>query len=216
MSNKTDPSDRLEEYLNSLSHGIAAVLALLATIMLCVLASQRSWQAVLAVLAYGLSMVLLFAASTLYHAAQQPQQRHWLKKLDHTAIYYLIAGTYTPFLALFIPTPKAKLLLLALWSIALIGTGFKLFFVDRFDKLSLAAYIVMGWLALLIIPEMRQYLTQASLSLLVLGGVLYTLGTFFYASKTIKFAHVIWHIFVNLAALSHFLSVWLMLKRYIV
>ncbi|KAA8731902.1 hemolysin III family protein [Acinetobacter qingfengensis] len=204
-----------EEHLNALTHGIAAIVALIGTIILCIMAGQISWQAFISVTAYGLSLVLLFTASTLYHSSHQPQKRLWFKKLDHTAIYYLIAGTYTPFLALFIPTMKAKVLLIVLWLIALMGTGFKLFFVDRFEKLSLAAYIAMGWCAIFVIQDMRTFLNQSSLYLLVLGGVFYTVGTFFYASQKIKFAHVIWHIFVNLGAASHFFAVWMMLKQVI-
>lgn len=207
--------DVFEEQLNVLTHGIAAVLALGATLMMCWLAKDISVSAMFGVLIYGLSMLLLFSASSIYHASRQVHTRYWFKKLDHTAIYYLIAGTYTPFLLIFIPTHKAKLLLIALWSIALVGTVFKLFFAHRFNKLSLMAYIAMGWLAVFIIPDMRTYLSQASVFLLVLGGVLYTLGTIFYALEKLRFSHVIWHIFVNLGAASHFASVWIMLKQHI-
>ena len=207
--------DVFEEQLNVLTHALAALLAVLATVLMCITAKEISMAAMCGVIVYGLSMVLLFSASSIYHASRQVATRYWFKKLDHTAIYYLIAGTYTPFLLIFIPTHKAKVLLIALWSIALVGTFFKLFFAHRFNKLSLLAYIAMGWLALFIIPDMRTYLSQASVSLLVLGGVLYTIGTVFYALEKLRFSHVIWHVFVNLGAGSHFLAVWIMLKQYI-
>lgn len=200
-----------EERLNALTHGIAALLAVIATLFLCLHAYAISWQAGISMLAYGLSLILLFSASTLYHLSTTATQRLWLKKLDHTAIYYLIAGTYTPFLALFIPTSKAKILLIALWSIALVGTFFKLFFVHRFQKLSLVAYIIMGWLAVLVMDDMKTYLAPISIQLLIAGGLFYTIGTIFYAAKKYKYTHAIWHIFVLLGATSHFFAIWFML-----
>ncbi|MFU8928174.1 PAQR family membrane homeostasis protein TrhA [Acinetobacter puyangensis] len=201
-----------EERLNAWTHGLAAILAILGTIFLLVKAVPLSWQAGISMLAYGLSLILLFSASTLYHLSDSATQRIWLKKLDHTAIYYLIAGTYTPFLALFLPTEKAKILLIALWIIALIGTFFKLFFVYRFQKISLIAYIVMGWLAVLVMDDMRTYLSSTALQLLIAGGLFYTIGTIFYAAKKYKYTHAIWHIFVVMGAASHFFAIWSMLN----
>ena len=200
-----------EEKINAWTHGIGAVLAVIGTIGMLIISLSQSWQAVVSVLVYGASMILLFSASMFYHLSTTTHIRLRLKRLDHTAIYYLIAGTYTPFLALFIPTPKAKILLIALWIIALIGTFFKLYFVHRFQKISLIAYIVMGWLALLVIDDMKTYLSPLSLKLLVLGGVLYTVGTIFYAAKKIQYTHAIWHLFVVAAAISHFFAIWVML-----
>ncbi|TXJ07692.1 MAG: hemolysin III [Acinetobacter sp.] len=200
-----------EEHLNAWTHGIAAISACIATVFLVIQGYAISWQTACIMLVYGLSMILLFAASTLYHLSTSEQQRIWLKKLDHTAIYYLIAGTYTPFLALFIPTQKAKILLVALWGIALLGTCFKLFFVQRFQKLSLIAYIVMGWLAVLVMDDMKTYLSSTAMQLLILGGVLYTVGTLFYAAKKYQYTHAIWHVFVVLGAASHCYAIWSML-----
>jgi hemolysin III len=200
-----------EERLNALTHGLAAFAAVIATVLLCIEAYALSLGAGFTMLVYGLSMVLLFSASTLYHGATTMEHRAWLKKLDHTAIYYLIAGTYTPFLALYIPTPKAKTLLVALWSIAFLGTLFKLYFIERFKALSLIAYLAMGWLAVLVIDDMRTYLNTLSLQLLILGGIFYTVGTIFYAMKKYTYTHVIWHLFVILGALAHFFAIWVML-----
>lgn len=200
-----------EERLNALTHGLAALVALIATTLLCLQAYTLSPSAGLTMLVYGLSMVLLFSASTFYHAATTMKRRAWLKKLDHTAIYYLIAGTYTPFLALYIPTTKAKVLLVALWSIAFLGTLFKLYFIECFKALSLIAYLAMGWLAVFVIDDMRTYLSTLSLRLLILGGIFYTVGTIFYAMKKYTYTHVIWHLFVILGALAHFFAIWVML-----
>lgn len=202
-----------EERINAWTHGIAALLSCFAAIFLSTQAFEISWQASVSMLAYGFSMILLFSASTFYHLSTVESQRIWLKKLDHTAIYYLIAGTYTPFLAIFIPTPKAKVLLMALWGIALLGTIFKLFFVHRFQRLSLIAYVAMGWLAVLVMDDMNIYLNRESIYLLILGGVLYTVGTIFYAAKKYRYTHAIWHGFVVAGAVSHFFAVWSMLKQ---
>jgi hemolysin III len=154
-----------------------------------------------------LSLILLFAASSLYHYAESPQRRGWYKKLDHTAIYYLIAGTYTPFLSIALPTAKAQYLLIALWVIAVIGTLFKLVFIHRFQKISLIAYLVMGWLALLVMDDMQRFLSDQALTYLIIGGVAYTIGALFYALKRVRYTHAIWHVFVLIGAGSHFLAI---------
>ncbi|MGE8551336.1 MAG: PAQR family membrane homeostasis protein TrhA, partial [Acinetobacter calcoaceticus] len=134
--------------------------------------------------------------------------RYWYKKLDHTAIYYLIAGTYTPFLSIAIPTTKAHYLLIALWAIAAIGTLFKLVFIHRFQKISLLAYILMGWLAVFVMDDMRTYLSKDALIFLIIGGLAYTVGALFYALKKVRYTHAIWHIFVLLGAGAHFLAIY--------
>jgi hemolysin III len=154
-------------------------------------------------------MVLLFSASMLYHMATAADRRYFYKKLDHTAIYYLIAGTYTPFLSIAIPTPKAQYLLIALWIIALIGTLFKLVFINRFHKISLIAYLVMGWLAVLVMDDMQAYLSSQALTFLLIGGLAYTVGALFYALKRVRYTHAIWHVFVLIGAGAHFLSIYL-------
>jgi hemolysin III len=145
----------------------------------------------------------------LYHFAESPERRGWYKKLDHTAIYYLIAGTYTPFLSIALPTQKAHYLLIALWVIAIIGTLFKLVFIHRFEKISLIAYLLMGWLAVLVMDDMQRFLSKPALTFLIIGGLSYTIGALFYALKKVRYTHAIWHIFVLIGAGSHFLSIYL-------
>ena len=201
--------DPKEENLNVWSHAIGAGLALIASILMLIKGSHLPMLQWLGLWIYGLSMVLLFLASTLYHMSKTEQRRFWYKKLDHTAIYYLIAGTYTPFLAIALPTDKAKMLLVALWIIALIGTAFKLIFIHRFQKISPVAYLVMGWLALLVMDDMQQFLSQECLTLLIAGGLAYTVGALFYALKRVRYTHAIWHFFVLLGAGLQFLAIYL-------
>ncbi|MGQ9374204.1 PAQR family membrane homeostasis protein TrhA [Acinetobacter tandoii] len=198
-----------EEQFNVWSHALGAILACIGTILLVIKGSYLSTGQWIGLWVYGFSMILLFTGSTLYHMAQTYEKRFWLKKLDHTAIYYLIAGTYTPFLSIAIPTEKAHNLLIALWVIALLGTLFKLIFIHRFQKVSLIAYLVMGWLAVLLVNDMQRYLSSDALFWLVFGGLAYTVGALFYALKRVRYTHAIWHVFVLIGAGSHFLAIYL-------
>ena len=200
--------DPQEELINAYSHGLGAVLAFIAAIFLIVKGYGLPLGQWISLWVYGLSLVLLLSSSMLYHFAQDERKRYWYKKLDHTAIYYLIAGTYTPFLSIGIPTAKAHYLLIALWIIALIGTLFKLVFIHRFQKVSLAAYLVMGWLAVLVMDDMQRYLSKDAIQLLIAGGLAYTVGTLFYALKNVRYSHAIWHVFVLLGAGLHFLAIY--------
>ncbi|ANF82427.1 hemolysin III [Acinetobacter sp. NCu2D-2] len=198
-----------EEQINAWTHAIGAVAACFAAAMMIIKGSYLPTGQWIGLWVYGFSMILLFTGSALYHFCKTPEKRAWYKKLDHTAIYYLIAGTYTPFLAIAIPTAKAHYLLIALWVIALIGTLFKLIFIHRFQKISLAAYLVMGWLAVLVIDDMQRFLSEQALTYLVIGGLSYTVGALFYALKRVRYTHAIWHIFVLIGAGSQFLSIYL-------
>ena len=200
--------DPQEELINAYSHGLGAVLAFIAAIFLIVKGYGLPLGQWISLWVYGLSLVLLLSSSMLYHFAQDELKRYWYKKLDHTAIYYLIAGTYTPFLSIAIPTAKAHHLLIALWVIALIGTLFKLVFIHRFQKVSLAGYLVMGWLAVLVMDDMQRYLSKDAIQLLIAGGLAYTVGTLFYALKKVRYSHAIWHVFVLLGAGLHFLAIY--------
>ena len=200
--------DPQEELINAYSHGLGAVLAFIAAIFLIVKGYGLPLGQWISLWVYGLSLVLLLSSSMLYHFAQDELKRYWYKKLDHTAIYYLIAGTYTPFLSIAIPTAKAHHPLIALWVIALIGTLFKLVFIHRFQKVSLAAYLVMGWLAVLVMDDMQRYLSKDAIQLLIAGGLAYTVGTLFYALKKVRYSHAIWHVFVLLGAGLHFLAIY--------
>ena len=201
--------DPREEKINAMSHALGAVLAVIAGVLLLIKGSDLPRGQFLGLCVYALSMILLFSSSALYHFATDDTKRYWYKKLDHTAIYYLIAGTYTPFLSIAIPTTKAHYLLIALWVIAAIGTLFKLVFIHRFEKISLFAYLLMGWLAVLVMDDMQRFLSQPALTYLIIGGLAYTVGALFYALKRVRYTHAIWHVFVLIGAGSHFLAIYL-------
>jgi hemolysin III len=203
-SNPMVPYNSQEERINALTHALGAVLALLAGIFLLKkgIGSLTGAQSAGLVI-YSISMVVLFLASTLYHSIQSPKARTFLKQLDHSAIYLLIAGTYTPFLMISLEGFKADLLLWILWGMAALGIIFKLFFIHQFPKISLTAYLVMGWLALFVLPDIYHALPPAGFFWLVAGGVSYTLGTIFYAAKKYPYTHAIWHVFVLMGAACH-------------
>ena len=195
-----------EERLNTLSHGAGCLLALAGLVAL-VMRAQGTVEVACAVV-YGLSMVLLFLASTLYHGARRPEMKKWLKTLDHSAIYLLIAGSYTPFLLITLKDSVGVPMTLVIWSLAAAGVGFKLLAGQRFPKISLTTYLLMGWLALVIIYPLYVALPGEALWLLAGGGLLYTIGAVFYAMKGVPYSHAIWHVFVLGGAAMHFASIY--------
>lgn len=200
-----------EEIANSISHGVGCLFGIIGLVLLLTQAieSRAGALAITSYSLYGGSMILLFLASTLYHAIPYQRAKYWLKKLDHSAIYLLIAGTYTPFLLVGLKSPLAHGLMVVIWSLALVGIVFKLAFAHRFEALSLVTYLLMGWLSLIVIYQMVTKLPAGSVWLLAAGGVIYSLGVIFYVSKRIPYNHAIWHGFVLGGSLCHFLAIYL-------
>ncbi len=200
-----------EELANSLSHGIGVVFGIVGLVLLLVQAvnSGADTKALTSYSLYGSSIILLFLASTLYHAIPHRRAKLWLQKFDHCAIYILIAGTYTPFLLVGLDSPLARGLMAVIWGLALIGVIFKLAFAHRFEVLSLVTYLTMGWLSLIVIYQLAVKLEIGGLALLAIGGLLYTVGVIFYASKRIRFGHAIWHGFVLGGSVCHFMAIYL-------
>ncbi|WP_346428462.1 hemolysin III family protein [Pseudoalteromonas sp. CO325X] len=196
-----------EEKLNWLSHGLGALLAIVALVAM-VLVSE-SITAVVATSVYGASLILMFVSSTLYHASVSDKAKRVLKKLDHSAIYLLIAGTYTPFLLLALGGYWAWIGMFAIWGLALFGVIFKLTAKIPRPRISLATYLVMGWIALAFIYPLYLALPGGAMWLLVLGGVLFSVGTLFYSAKHRHLSHAIWHLFVLVACTCHFLAIYL-------
>ncbi|WKX27155.1 PAQR family membrane homeostasis protein TrhA [Tatumella ptyseos] len=203
-----------EEIANSVSHGLGCLFGIVGLVLLLVQAVERDADLITYVSysLYGGSMIVLFLASTLYHAIPNQQAKPWLKKIDHCAIYLLIAGTYTPFLLVGLRSPLAEGLMVVIWSLALLGIIFKLFFAHRFKALSLVTYLLMGWLSLIVIYQMATKLSAASVWLLAIGGIVYSLGVIFYVNRRIPFNHAIWHAFVLGGAIFHFCSIYFYIR----
>lgn len=200
----------LEEIASSVTHGIGLLLALAALSVLVVFAALRGdvWHVVSCAI-YGTTLVLMFAASTLYHSIPWPRAKAVLKVVDHSAIFLLIAGTYTPFLLVSLRGPWGWSLFGVVWGLALMGVIFKIAFAGRFKLFSTLVYVGMGWLVIIAIRPLYHNLPFGGLFWLVAGGLFYTAGTIFYLGRRIPFNHAIWHVFVFAGSLCHFFSVML-------
>ena len=207
-SDSSRPIDMRAEIASALTHGLGAVAALAGGAVLITLAAIHGdgWQ-LGASIVFGISLLLLYVASTLYHSIQHPVAKGRLKVFDHCAIYVLIAGTYTPFTLIGLRGPWGWGLFIAIWTLALAGVVFKLFYTGRFKLLSTAIYIAMGWLVLVAIKPMLDSLDAWTLGWLLAGGLSYTLGTYFYHRESIRFSHAIWHLFVIGGSVCHFIAV---------
>jgi len=197
----------LEEKLNSWSHGIGALLGLIGLILLVVYFPKNSSYSLLSVIVYGISIIILFSASALYHSVAEGKKKRFYRKLDHISIYLLIAGTYTPVTLITLAQSKGWLLFCLVWSIAAFGLILKIFFTGKFEAFSLILYLVMGWLIVLDYSNLSQLLPEQGLNLLFAGGAFYTLGVVFYAIEKIPYNHVIWHLCVLGGAICHFFMI---------
>lgn len=194
-----------EELANAITHGLGAVLAIAAMVILAA-ASTASPRGLVASLVYGASLVLLYLASTLYHALPSRAAKRVFRKLDHAAIYVLIAGTYTPFALVGLKGITGWLLLAVVWSLALIGVALTFAAFKRSRRLSVALYLVMGWLIVTVADELIASLTPSTLLLILAGGIVYTGGVVLYAVKR-PYLHAIWHLCVLTASALHFVAV---------
>jgi hemolysin III len=197
-----------EERANAITHGLGALAALVGGSVLVTLAATygNGWQLAGAIV-FSLTLVLLYVASTLYHLSHDRVTKGRLKVFDHCAIFLLIAGTYTPFTLVGLREDGGWWLFAAIWTLAVAGVVFKLFFTGRFKGISTLIYIGMGWMAVLAIKPFLRQIPPDTLGWLLAGGLAYTLGTVFYMSKRIPFAHAIWHGFVLLGSACHFVAV---------
>ena len=198
-----------EERLNIWSHALGLFLSLLAFPFLIIKAFTYTgfWQ-VSSFIIYGLSLIVLYAASTFYHASVNPKNRRKLNIFDHAAIYALIAGSFTPFCIIALDSDLGWYLFVFVWIFALIGIILKLFFTGRFDKLSTAMCLLMGWQVVFFIKPLMKVLTNFGLNLLIIGGVFYTVGAMLYSIKKIPYNHAIFHLFVLLGSASHFFALY--------
>lgn len=198
-----------EETLNILSHGLGFLLSIVALPFLILKSFNFTgfWKP-LSFIIYGLSMIILYAASTFYHAAKNPKKRRRLNIFDHAAIYVLIAGSYSPFCLVALDSSLGWYMFVFVWLFALAGVILKLFYTGKFDKLSTALYLLMGWQVVFFIKPLMASLTSEGLQFLFAGGIFYSVGAILYSIKKLPYNHAIFHIFVLLGSLSHFLAIY--------
>ena len=198
-----------EEKLNVITHGIGLVLSVVALFLLLIKASNTGDSiAIISFAIYGLSMVILYAASTFYHASKTPELRYKLNIFDHASIYVLIAGTYTPFTLVILNGWVGWTIFGVSWGLALTGITLKLFYTGKYDKASTIAYVLMGWLIIFAIKPLIASLSYEGLLWLFSGGIFYTVGAILYSMNKVKYNHAIFHIFVLLGSFSHFMAVY--------
>ena len=200
---------RGEEIANSITHGVGAALSVAALVTMIVIAVSRGTNLqVVGCTVYGISLVLLYLCSTVYHALEKGRAKQVFRILDHSSIYLLIAGTYTPFTLVTLRGVLGWGLFGVVWAMALSGVVFKCYFTGRLHALSTTVYIVMGWIAVVATRPLFQALPLTGFLLVLAGGVFYTSGVVFFA-RDWKYAHMIWHIFVLAGSVCHFLAIFL-------
>lgn len=197
-----------EELANTLTHGLGLVLSVAGFLFLATLAFlyRDAWH-IASSIVYGASLVILYAASTVYHSAVTPHRKSFLQLVDHCCIYLLIAGSYTPFLLMVLRNSFGLGLLALVWAIAAFGIAMKIIFRGRFNAVGIAMYLMMGWLGVIAVQPLYFALGLMPLVLVVAGGVSYTLGMIFFGWKSLKHHHAIFHVFVLVGSIMHFIAI---------
>ncbi|MBX9785085.1 MAG: hemolysin III family protein [Chitinophagaceae bacterium] len=207
----TQRHDLRLEIANSITHGIGIIFGMAALPVLSALAATKeNTIGVVGAAVYGFCFLLLFSFSTLYHAFQHPRAKKVLHVFDHISIYFLIAGTYTPFLLNYMLNARGITMLCVLWGLTLLGILFKVFFTGKFNFVSTLVYVGMGWILVFSGKDFFNTIPASVLTMIVIGGVLYTTGVLFYLWEKLYYHHVIWHLFVLSAAVCHYVAVLLM------
>ena len=209
MSSTAKYYSPLEEKINVLSHAFGLLLSLIGLVLL--IDHAANFDGILPLFSfalYGLSLVMLYAASTFYHNTTEPQLRATLRIVDHAAICIVIAGTYTPLTLITLNGPVGWAVFSASWSLAIVGVILSLFFTGRFKILATLIYVFMGWMIVFAIKPLMNSLDEIGLRWLIAGGLAYTFGAIIYVVKAIKFNHAIFHIFVLLGSFCHFMTIY--------
>lgn len=203
---------KAEEIANFVSHTAGAGLAILGFIMLIIRASwYNNISALISYIIFSLGLMVLYTMSSIYHGLKPSKAKNVFEILDHSSIYFLIAASYTPFLVLGLKSNMGITLLVIQWIICIIGITFKAFFTGKFKGISTIVYLIMGWMIVFSWNELIAKISPISLGFLIAGGILYSLGTIFYMWKVCKFNHMIWHIFVILGSIAHYVAIWFLL-----
>ena len=198
----------IEELANTITHGFGFVMSIAGFIFLVVLASIKGdfWHITSSII-YGLSLIILYAASMCYHGASSPELKRKLQIVDHCCIYLLIAGSYTPITLIALRGTFGNRLFIFAWTFALIGIAMKIFFFNKFHIAQIISYIVMGWVGVLAVQPLFAALGFTPTALILAGGLAYTIGMIFFAWEKLPHNHAIWHLFVLTGSICHFVAV---------
>mgnify|MGYP004538540289 FL=1 len=197
-----------EEIFNSVSHGVGILLSVAALTLLIVFAAWRSdGYGLASAIVYGISLILLYSMSTVYHIVQNPAAKRVLRIFDHSSIFVLSAGTYTPYLLMCMRNPVGWAIFGLIWGMAVLGIVLNAIDLDRFSKISTLCYVLMGWGIVFTLPKITKVIGMQGTALLIAGGVVYTLGVIFYVLKKYRYMHSVWHLFVLAGSICHYLSI---------
>lgn len=198
-----------EEIVNSITHGIGALLSIIALVILIIVAGQHGdiWHLV-SFSIYGSTLILLYLSSTLYHSFTNPKIKNLFARFDHISIFLLIAGTYTPILLTTLRGPWGWTLFAIIWAMAVAGAVIRSIYLHRFRKLMVAIYLVMGWMAIVAAKQIYELMPGISIWFLVLGGLAYSIGVIFYNWRKLPYSHGIWHLFVLAGSILHFFAIY--------
>lgn len=198
-----------EEILNSITHGIGALLSIVALIILIIIAGRDGdiWHLV-SFSIYGSTLILLYLSSTLYHSFTGPKVKNLFARFDHISIFLLIAGTYTPILLTSIRGVWGWSLFGVIWGLAIVGAVIRAIYLHRYRKLMVAVYLLMGWMFILAGKQIYLHLPTTSLTFLLLGGIAYSVGVIFYMWRKLPYSHGIWHLFVLAGSMLHFFAIY--------
>lgn len=197
-----------EEIFNSISHGVGVGLSIAALVLLIVFGSLKGGGYPLAAgLVYGISLIILYSMSMVYHIVQNKKGKAVMRIFDHCSIFVLIAGTYTPYLLITLNKALGWTMFGIIWGMAVMGIIMNSINLEKFKKFSLACYIVMGWAIIFTIKPIINNIPPMGVMLLILGGIIYTVGVIFYIMKKYKYMHSVWHLFVLGGSVCHYLSI---------
>ncbi len=197
-----------EEIANSISHGIGTLLSIAGLIVLIVIAALHgnAWH-IVSFSIFGSTLIILYLASTLYHSLTNPSAKIVFKKIDHSAIFLLIAGSYTPFMLVNLRGAWGWSIIGIIWALAIAGIVLKFCCISKFPKISVALYLFMGWLSIIAFKEMINNIPHLSIILIIMGGLSYTVGVIFYIWRKLPYNHAVWHIFVLSGSVFHYFAV---------
>lgn len=197
-----------EEIFNSVTHGVGSLLSIAGTVVLIVFSAINSDAfAVVSSAVYGASLIILYTMSTLYHSITNEKAKKFFRIMDHNTIFFLIAGTYTPYTLAVLRNPLGWVLFGIVWGAAAIGIVLNSIDLEKFSKISVGCYIAMGWVIIIAVKPLMSSMPFISFALLVAGGIFYTIGVIFYAIKKVKYFHSVWHIFTVIGSALHYFSV---------
>lgn len=199
---------RKEELANALTHGLGVLLCLLAMpAVLTLTFDPNDLTTFYAITAFAVGVLLVYSSSTLYHFVQEKKIKNSLKIADHISIYFLIAGTYTPLMIKYLPSSTAFVFLTVMWTVVFLGTLFKIFFIHKLKWFSVIVYLVMGWMIVFVIKPLIQNVPLDVFWWIIGGGLSYTVGVYFYVKSYKLYFHAIWHVFVLLGTILHFVAI---------